>query len=175
MDKHRIRPVTLAEFNALVAHRKETGALLHKVDHRWLEWVNDEQTRHRDGDLPAVVHDFGTCFWMQNGMFHRDGDRPATIYPDGSMYWFKNNARHRDDDQPAVMLASNGKVHTLIWYIHGDMRRSDGRLPVVVGPGHRLEWWEHGVRIGDQDDIPSGAVVPPEYEFVAKKSALKNA
>lgn len=169
MDK----PITLAEFNALALRAAEIGARLYNEDYRRLEWTNYGGEKHRDDDLPAVILEIGTCYWMQHGELHRDGDRPATIYPDGSMYWFKNNARHRGDDQPAVMLAKDGVVHTRIWYQHGTMRRVNGRLPVIVGPGRLLEWWVNGERIGDQDDIPEGADIPLEYDVIATKSALK--
>jgi len=71
--------------------------------------------RHREEDLPAVIHADGSKYWYKNGQFHRDGDEPAIIYVDGSKYWYKNGQYHRDGDEPAIIYVNGIKF----WFKNG--------------------------------------------------------
>ena len=57
-------------------------------------WYNQEGELHREGDLPAVIYEDGSQFWLQNGKFHRDEDQPAVV-TSTTQAWFKDNFRHR--------------------------------------------------------------------------------
>ena len=50
-------------------------------------WKNSEGRRHRDDDLPALIHPNGYYSWWQNDKRHRDNDLPAEIWSDGRCQW----------------------------------------------------------------------------------------
>lgn len=88
--------------------------------------------RHREWDLPAIIHRDGMLRWYKNGKRHRDYDLPAIVKADGSFRWFKNGLLHRDGGLPAVMYVNGSKE----WYKEGRLYR-DGNLPafICVGDG----------------------------------------
>lgn len=64
--------------------------------------------KHREGDLPAVVHATGGVEYWRNGLRHRDGDLPAVVHATGYVEYWKNGVPHRDGDLPAVIRAPGG-------------------------------------------------------------------
>ena len=59
-----------------------------------IEWYNV----HRDGDLPAIIFQSGTMYWLKNGKFHREGDEPTIIWNYGKKSWWKNDRYYRQFD-----------------------------------------------------------------------------
>jgi hypothetical protein len=71
----------------------ELGYELHINDDADLKWYRDG-VLHRDGDLPAVMLNYGAMGWFDHGRLHRGGDLPAII--DGPRReWWDAGERHR--------------------------------------------------------------------------------
>ena len=171
------------------------------------EWFDEDGKKHRDGDLPAVLHSEGSQFWYRHGKKHRDGDLPAYLWGDGSQGWCQNGNFHRGDDLPAIVWANgdqewrqHGKRHRAnglptieckngvkIWYRHDKLHR-DGNLPAIIyvkgSNRHQnhtyllesiidiegaMEWYVDGVKTGDQNSPPPGAVFPGQLTKNASK------
>lgn len=94
--------------------------------------------KHRDNDLPAIVHSDGSQKWYQDGECHRDGDLPACVEADGTQEWYQNGECHRDDDLPAVVYAAGHRV----WYQRGQMHRL-GNPAYLREDGGQI-WCVHG-------------------------------
>jgi hypothetical protein len=115
-------------------------------------WYNKAGERHRDGDLPAIIHSDGTQFWYKNGKLHRDGDKPAVVPGnggepgDGVRSWYKNGKLHRDG-APAIITDLGGEV----WYQHGKRHRLDG--PAVTYDNGSTEHWINGIEQRDPSEF----------------------
>ena len=62
--------------------------------------------KHREYDLPAVIHMDGSLEWYQDGKLHRGNDLPARVATNGYMEWGYNGVKHRVDvayQRPAVI------------------------------------------------------------------------
>jgi hypothetical protein len=71
--------------------------------------------KHRDNDLPAIIHANESQFWYQNGLRHRDNDLPAIIRTNGDQYWCKNGKLHRDNDLQVVIFSGGSQF----WFKNG--------------------------------------------------------
>ena len=80
-----------------------------------LEWVNERDERHRDGDKPAVKGQDGSLFWYNNDKIHRDGDKPAVEFESGTKFWYKKGKLHRENG-PAVIMDSGEQY----WYLNDE-------------------------------------------------------
>ena len=106
---------------------------------RWnKEWYKEGKC-HRDGDLPAIDHIYGTKKWFKEGLLHRDGDFPAIEYFNSTKKWYKNGKCHRDGDKPAVICANGTKK----WLKNGKYHR-DGDLPAVEYSDGTKYWYKEG-------------------------------
>jgi len=129
----------LNEYNELTL--KEENNTLELINYAGTqEWYQNNQ-RHRDNDLPAVIRADGTQLWYKDGKPNRDNDLPAVIEADGTQSWYKNGELHRDNDLPAIIF-NNG---TQKWYKNGKLHRDNG-LPALIGKDCRQYWFKHGVR-----------------------------
>jgi hypothetical protein len=59
------------------------------ITYYFLEWNNDRDQRHRDGDLPAIIWPSGSVEFYKNNRRHRDGDLPASIWSTGRVAYYK--------------------------------------------------------------------------------------
>jgi hypothetical protein len=95
--------------------------------------------KHRDNDLPAVIHASGTQHWYKNGKQHRDNDLPAVIFASGTQEWHQNGKIHRDNDLPAIIYADGSQE----WHQNGKIHR-DNDLPAVIRASGTQEWYQNG-------------------------------
>ncbi len=93
----------------------------------WKDSAFPDDIYHREGDLPAWIHENGSKSWHINGELHRTGDKPADVHSDGQKDWYLNGQLHRKDDKPAIVKPDG----TQQWYKDGHQHR-DGDLPTVI-------------------------------------------
>jgi hypothetical protein len=67
-------------------------------------------------DGPEIMM-FGREEWWKNGTRHRDGDLPAIITREQSV-WYANGRIHRDGGEPAII-----EIGRMEWYIAGERKR----------------------------------------------------
>ena len=84
--------------------------VLHQINYNEIDYSR----LHRENDEPAIIQDCSK-FWYKNGKRHREEDLPAVIHADGSKYWYKNGQSHRDGDLPAKIYEDGSKF----WYKNG--------------------------------------------------------
>lgn len=97
-------------------------------------WRDPQGRVHRDGDLPAVIHDDGQLAWYQHGNRHRDGDRPAIIGASGCYKeWCIQGQTHRDNG-PAEKHSDGVRV----WRLNGKFHRIGG--PAIEDPNDSIAW-----------------------------------
>lgn len=129
-------------------------------------WCDASGKFHRDGDLPAVIHDSGRREWHVHGLAHREGG-PAVIAPKP---WQVHRVR-RDDFGVAIRDELNTAVrfpprpHTLglvstpadqvveAYYVHGVLSRTDG--PARTFADGTREYWVEGVRSRPESEGPA--------------------
>lgn len=118
-------------------HREDGPAVVHDGDEEW--WFNG--TRHRGGDLPAIVRYNGDSWWYTNGKLHRGGDLPAFVSTNGCLEWYSFGRLHRDGDLPAT-VDENGDRE---WWVNGFLHREDG-LPAIDYTNGDQVWYTRGMR-----------------------------
>lgn len=69
---------------------------------------------HNPNENPIIFQD-GTKEWHVLGKRHRDNDLPAIVHSNGTKEWYVLGKRHRDNGLPAIEHA-NGLRN---WYVDG--------------------------------------------------------
>ena len=103
--------------------------------------------RHRDGDLPAIMHANGDQEWFKHGKRHRDGDLPAIMHANGDQEWYKDDKRHRDGDLPAIIYADGAQS----WFKYEVQHRDVG--PAHVSAKNQPYYAEYGGTRGAQSSL----------------------
>lgn len=100
----------------------------------------------------TVDSKYGMIIYMKDGQKHRDGDLPAVIHEEGrrSEEWWKDGKLHRDGGKPAIVFEDGHSV----WYIEGKLCRENGLPHVVSGDGSK-RWYEDDGELGRGNDLPS--------------------
>jgi hypothetical protein len=65
-------------------------------------WLDDQERRHRDHDLPAVVALNGDKFWYTHGVLDRGDDKPAVMKANGTAEWWIQGVRCRRFFLPTI-------------------------------------------------------------------------
>jgi len=103
--------------------------------------LNEDNKKHREGDLPAVERANGDREWWSFGSRNREEDKPAIEHANGDREWWVGGIRHREGDKPAVELANGRKE----WWVSG-LKHREGGKPAVVRADSDIEHWVKGVR-----------------------------
>lgn len=110
------------------------------------EWWQDNR-RHRDGDLPAVVDSGNHKYeWWLDGQRHRAGDAPAVVHGDGTALQFLDGTEADVEDR-----APPGACLRAEWHVHGKLHREDAAKPSILvldnGEVTDRRWFRHGVPV----------------------------
>ena len=121
-------------------------------------------TRHRIGDLPAIVSNNFAC-WLNRGQLHRNTRDIKTnlVLPAGWAWytfgWYVGGKHHRDDRdaRTGLMLpASIYNEHEFEWFLNNDRHRDDTdprtglMLPALISDGH-YQWFQNGCNLREDD------------------------
>jgi len=139
-------------------HRKEIlYGNIHREEWRW------NGALHSVDNHPSVKIDGAQEWqWHSHGMRHREGDRPAWIKDFGTIQiYYHLNVIHRARGGPAMISDTKQK-----WYSYGRIHRADG--PAIIHNDGHVEWWWKGYEYATMDEWADHGKVDPQLFVLLK-------